>query len=142
VKTNRIVLFLCLAGPVALSFFLPLPRTRGNAPEADTGLYGIPCCLFHETTGIPCPFCGLTRSFVSVSHGRFADAFLYNFVGPPLYAGFLLGALAQFLPRQRRDPTQPVRRPGKRESRIGLAVAAAFLLAWAAKLLFVPRAWW
>jgi hypothetical protein len=33
-------------------------------------------------TGLPCPGCGLTRSWTAAAHGHVADAFAYNFFGP------------------------------------------------------------
>ena len=42
-------------------------------------------CSFNEITKLPCPSCGLTRSFISMSSGNFIDAFNYNFIGIGLY---------------------------------------------------------
>jgi hypothetical protein len=36
----------------------------------------IPSCTFLTLTGYPCPFCGSTRAFVDMAHGRFGAAFL------------------------------------------------------------------
>ncbi|HEY1554193.1 MAG TPA: DUF2752 domain-containing protein [Kofleriaceae bacterium] len=41
-------------------------------------------CWFHEVFGVPCPFCGMTRSFVSLAHGRIGDAFRFHAAGPLL----------------------------------------------------------
>jgi hypothetical protein len=35
-------------------------------------------CLFKEMAGLPCPFCGVTRSLASFIRGDFKLAFLYN----------------------------------------------------------------
>jgi hypothetical protein len=35
-------------------------------------------CPLRAATGIPCPFCGMTRGVIEAVHGRFVDAFLYN----------------------------------------------------------------
>ena len=32
-------------------------------------------CPFRRLTGLPCPGCGLTRSWVYLAHGRWGDAF-------------------------------------------------------------------
>jgi len=45
-----------------------------------------PMCWFRRVLNIDCPGCGLTRSFISLSHGRWSDAWLYNPVGPMIYA--------------------------------------------------------
>lgn len=38
----------------------------------------LPRCLFHTTTGLYCPGCGLTRSLHALSHGRLMAALSYN----------------------------------------------------------------
>jgi len=43
---------------------------------------GQPTCLLRLTTGMPCPGCGMTRSWVHLAHGDVATAFEYNFFGP------------------------------------------------------------
>ncbi|MFA5787399.1 MAG: DUF2752 domain-containing protein [Actinomycetota bacterium] len=50
-------------------------------------------CPLRAVTGIPCPLCGLTTSFVALSHGRFHQAFAANPLGPLLYAGSLMGLI-------------------------------------------------
>ncbi|MBB75870.1 MAG: hypothetical protein CMJ75_15290 [Planctomycetaceae bacterium] len=42
-------------------------------------------CTFKRVVGYGCPGCGLTRSFISLSHGQLRDAFDFNAVGLPLY---------------------------------------------------------
>ena len=46
------------------------------------------CPIFH-LTGIDCPFCGMTRSFVSITHARFSEALDYNLGSPLIYAAFV-----------------------------------------------------
>ena len=46
-------------------------------------------CPMRRMTGIPCPGCGLTRSFCAISHGRFRRAFEYNPFGYVFYAAAL-----------------------------------------------------
>ncbi len=47
-------------------------------------------CTFRTVTGIPCPGCGLTRSFISLGHGQLLDAWHYN------PAGFVFFAVVAF----------------------------------------------
>ncbi|MCC6491788.1 MAG: DUF2752 domain-containing protein [Pirellulales bacterium] len=42
-------------------------------------------CPFRLATDLPCPGCGLTRSFVAFSHGDLSAAFDYHAFGPLLF---------------------------------------------------------
>ncbi|GAA1506214.1 DUF2752 domain-containing protein [Nocardioides humi] len=41
-------------------------------------------CPFRRLTGLPCPGCGLTRSWVYLTHGWWRDSFLAHPFGPLL----------------------------------------------------------
>lgn len=43
---------------------------------------GEPTCILRILTGLPCPGCGMTRSWVHLAHGDVAAAFEYNLFGP------------------------------------------------------------
>jgi len=45
----------------------------------NTGLPGL--CIFRNTTGLPCPGCGLTRAFVSAAHGNLALSLYFHRLG-------------------------------------------------------------
>jgi hypothetical protein len=47
-------------------------------------------CIFINVTGLPCPFCGLSRSFRGLVNLNFADCLYYN---PSSIFLFLLGGL-------------------------------------------------
>lgn len=84
-KTNAGTIFLLLSGVFAASVLLPLPRGAGGQ------IGHLPSvCLFYHWTGLPCPGCGLTRSFVCLGHGDFLGALHWHPLGPAL---FLLCAL-------------------------------------------------
>lgn len=81
---------LCLGLPGAAALFAPA------APGADGGLTlaGQPLpevCALKRTTGIPCPGCGLTRSWVSAVHGDLGGSLAHH----PLGWLILAYALAQ-----------------------------------------------
>ena len=58
-------------------------------PGNDGRILGMPSvCVFYEVTGLPCPGCGLTRSFVCLEHGQIMQAFQWNLLGPPLWLEF------------------------------------------------------
>jgi len=47
--------------------------------------FGFVICPFRRLWGIPCPGCGLTRSFVAFAHGCWSDAFRFHLLGPAFY---------------------------------------------------------
>gem|GEM_PF-359339 len=50
---------------------------------------GTSLCPFFHLTGIQCPFCGMTRAFISITHADFADAIEYNLGSPLIYGAFI-----------------------------------------------------
>jgi hypothetical protein len=59
---------------------------------------GIDVCFFHRILAVPCPACGLTRSFTNLTHGRFEQAVAWHPFGPVLYAMFVAATLYAILP--------------------------------------------
>ncbi len=47
-------------------------------------------CLFLASTGIPCPGCGLTRSFLAMTHNNVPEAINYHLFGPVLFVGLVI----------------------------------------------------
>jgi hypothetical protein len=68
----------------------------------------MPQCMFKKVTGLPCPSCGMSRAFCSISRRRIADAFGYNPLSMLLYPIIVAGivipplSLAQYWRRRRR----------------------------------------
>ena len=79
-------LFLALAAIYIISFLV----------DAGTSSLIPHTCAWEHYTGLPCPFCGLTRSICEISHGRLSQAVHYNLFGPVVYATGIL-ALAMSL---------------------------------------------
>ena len=72
----RVAGAIALAVVLAVSFVFP-----------PSGL-GISVCAFKNAFGIPCPGCGLSRSFAALSHGQVWMAFSVHPLGPIIYAAF------------------------------------------------------
>lgn len=86
---NQGALGLVLAfGPLAARLLAP------TAPEAFALPRNIlPQCLVHQLTGLPCPTCGLTRSFAAMAGGDVARALKFHPLGPALFVSAVaLGA--------------------------------------------------
>lgn len=64
---------------------------------------GFTLCLFKRATLLPCPGCGLTRSFACISHGRLLDAAHYHPFGPLLYVWACLALVATLAGPARRE---------------------------------------
>jgi hypothetical protein len=64
---------------------------------------GVPICLFRYLSGLPCPGCGLTRSFSCILHGDFERGYDYHPFGYFLLPLFLLAASTLFLSEKYRS---------------------------------------
>lgn len=65
-------------------------------------------CPLRLITGLPCPGCGLTRSWTAAAHGHIADAFSYNFFGPISLLATLLFVSAVGVLVARRRPAASI----------------------------------
>ncbi len=52
---------------------LPLAAVRPLLP-----VWPVPPCPLRSVTGIPCPFCGMTRGVTAIVHADFSAAFGFN----------------------------------------------------------------
>lgn len=50
-------------------------------------------CPFLHFTGIPCPTCGMTRSFMAIARGDMLQAIDYNALGPILFVACVVASL-------------------------------------------------
>jgi hypothetical protein len=80
-------LLLLLAGGVAfgVSILAVVPPT----PDS-----WYPGCMFHKTTGLHCPGCGMTRAVHAALNGNFTQALAYNVLAPVLIPAVGLAALS------------------------------------------------
>ena len=101
-----------------------------------TPFAGRTICLFLHVTGLPCPGCGLGRSFVALTHGAWADALAAHPLGPVVYLLLAVLLVRLLVGALRRTPWRPWLPPRLRWPAVWLGVAAV-VLTWAARLLGV-----
>jgi hypothetical protein len=51
----------------------------------------ISVCMFYNLTKLPCPGCGLTRSFCAIAKGHITESFSFHIFGPLLFASVIFG---------------------------------------------------
>lgn len=76
-----IILFLCVA-IVTASILLQFD-------EDGLSLFGLNWpvhCFLHNTFGVKCALCGLTRSFCSLARGNLPASLRFHFLGPLIFA--------------------------------------------------------
>jgi hypothetical protein len=95
---------------------------------------GFVICLLRRATGLPCPGCGLTRSFCAIAKGQVDRSFHFHALGPVLFAMacvYWLRGIAAVSglagPVDRFDGFVA-------RYRIGVIVVVAMLVAWIVKL--------
>jgi hypothetical protein len=103
------------------------------------GVGGWPCPL-KGALGIPCPGCGLTRATVALLRGEFATALGTHAFAPVLLLVLALLAVAGLLPAARREAFAGLVGRFERRTKAGYVLAAALLLYWSVRLLFLPGA--
>lgn len=89
-------------------------------------------CPFRALTGLPCPGCGLTRSWVYAAHGWWRESFASNPFGLVLAAALLVLAVVVVRRRARRQRPPDLDRLLKHP--VALAVGAAWIAFGAVRL--------
>jgi len=85
-KAYHLILLLACAWVLAASFIL-------HPNEGGLSFFGWHWpfyCWLHETSGIRCALCGMSRSFCSLAHGDIGASFAFHRLGPFLFAVFCL----------------------------------------------------
>lgn len=84
-------------------------------------------CPFRQLTGLPCPGCGLTRSWVYLTHGQLGDSLAANPFGVVLVLVTCALAVAVVTARVRRRPAPDLNRLARHPLTLGvLAVWIGF----------------
>lgn len=78
----RFIQMLLLTSPLIGSYFFIY--SGYNSPFS---------CPIRNFTGIPCPSCGLTRSFLALSGGNLFQSFSYHLFGPIIYFNLIIFSL-------------------------------------------------
>jgi hypothetical protein len=73
-----VVLIICIA--MLAAAFIITPAKNGGTLSL-VGFAMPPTCATKMTTGLSCPGCGLTRSWVAAAHGRFQESLSYHNLG-------------------------------------------------------------
>tara|TARA_B100001996_G_scaffold352998_1_gene314062 strand:- start:369 stop:830 length:462 start_codon:yes stop_codon:yes gene_type:complete len=60
---------------------------------------GLNLCPWYYLTGYECPFCGMTRGFVAITHLDPQSAIEFNPGTPLIYAAFIVVALRSIIPK-------------------------------------------
>ena len=91
VRGSLIGLALALSGVFAVAVWLN-PYNADGSPRsmATHRQMGLPPCTFYDTTGLPCPSCGMTTSFALLMHGDALNSLRANAVGTLLAVFCLL----------------------------------------------------
>jgi hypothetical protein len=67
---------------VGLSVATSATATLGAAGVLSAGFVGLPTCLLMATTGVPCPFCGLTHGIAELGAGHLSTAVALHPLAP------------------------------------------------------------
>ena len=89
-------------------------------------------CPFRALTGLPCPGCGLTRSWVYLMHGDIGSSLASNWFGPVLIVAVLVLAVVSL--RSRLRGKRPTDLDKLVKSRIVLGFFALFIAYGAVRL--------
>ena len=125
---------------LASAAVITLAATMNIHQSAEVRLPGIPyslpeLCYFRRGTGLNCPGCGLTRSFISLAHGELALAWHYNPAGVmffPVVVFQIPYRLAQLLRLSRGLPSWNL---GKLAHGVFAGLFLTLFVQWVAKLL-------
>ena len=101
-RARALDLFLaaCAVGMLVLAFVVDLGH-EGELTFAGQELGA--GCVFRSTSGAECPFCGMSRSFVSLADGDLSGSVSYHPLGPVVAASFAAFIFAVLMTTWRRQ---------------------------------------
>jgi len=94
VRGILVIITVCLTAVFAVAWWIRPYEADGEIRETYPEL-GLPPCTFKYVTGLPCPSCGMTHSFVFLIHGDVKNSFLSPLSNPvgTLLASFCLAMI-------------------------------------------------
>ena len=128
-RAGQAATLVILVGLVVLGMVLdPSPTGAGTHCQL-----GLPPCGMLETTGLPCPTCGVTTAFSLASHGRLVEALVTQPFGLTVFLLVAGGAVGLVVALVTGRSVQPVLAPGRLVMG-AMALMLILLGAWAYKL--------
>jgi hypothetical protein len=121
-------LLICLVATLGVALVADFSADNGLEVMGDT-IGNV--CVFRECFGIPCPFCGMSRSIVAFTHGHIVKSFLFHPLGPAIaisFAAFAVVAARSLLCRGRSAVESSV------FNRIFMLLAVVSLVLWAIRV--------
>jgi len=100
-----------------------------------SGVHGWQCPLL-QTTGIPCPGCGLSRATVALLKGQWKLSLTLHAFAPILLAALALVGIACFLPQQQREKLICFTENFEKRTRISLILGTGLIAYWLVRLLY------
>ncbi|QEG24290.1 DUF2752 domain-containing protein [Mariniblastus fucicola] len=79
------IVFLLMAAAVITCSFVMSSEGKTTVRMPGVPVQMPSTCMSKRIWGVDCPGCGLTRSFISMSHAQFGRAFSFNPAGPLVY---------------------------------------------------------
>jgi hypothetical protein len=100
-----------------------------------SGLPGWPCPLL-QTTGYPCPGCGLSRAAMALLRGEWKTSLTLHAFAPLLLAVLVLLGLASLLPQPHRQKLICAVEKFEMQTGLSVLLSAGLIAYWVIRLLF------
>ena len=129
-------LFFSAAVGMLVAAFLIDPVARGGEQIRFLGVTFPEVCLFKSLTGLPCPFCGVTRSSIAVVHARLRLSFAHHPLGWMSVAYILLQTIRHGAWLSFRTKRSSIENGGRLLDWGLVGLAVIFFIMWIPILLF------
>ena len=96
-------------------------------------------CPIRHLTGIPCPTCGMTRSFMAIARGDLHQAVAYHLFSPLVFLFFVVAAIHLALELRLQRQIHPIYIQLIRNCRLQISTLLIFLGYYAIRLYFLAQ---